>query len=39
MPGFDMAQIAARDAAVRRIVWIVVLVLAAVIGVVVASQL
>lgn len=39
MPGFDMSQLAARDAAVRRIVWIVVLVVAALIGVVVAAQL
>ena len=39
MPGFDMSQIAARDAAVRRIVWIVVLVIAVVIGVVLATQL
>ena len=39
MPGFDMAELAARDAAVRRLVWIIVLVIAAGIGVVVASQL
>ncbi|MEO7092507.1 MAG: hypothetical protein ABI175_04600, partial [Polyangiales bacterium] len=39
MPGFDMSQIAARDAAVRRFVWIAVLVIAAIIGVVVATQL
>ena len=39
MQGFDMSQIAARDAAVQRIVWIVVLVIGAVIGVVLASQL
>ncbi len=39
MPGYDMSQSAARDAALRRIVWIVVLVIGAVIGVVAASQL
>ncbi len=39
MPGFDTAQTAAREAAMRRIVWIVVLVVGALIGVVVASQL
>jgi eukaryotic-like serine/threonine-protein kinase len=39
MMGFDMSQMAARDAAVRRFVWIVVLAVAAVIGIIVASQL
>jgi serine/threonine-protein kinase len=39
MPGFDMSQIAARDAAVRRFVWIIVLAVAAVIGIAVATQL
>ncbi len=39
MPGFDMSQIAARDAAVRRFVWIFVLAIAAIIGVAVATQL
>ncbi|CAN5912438.1 hypothetical protein BH11MYX3_BH11MYX3_15600 [soil metagenome] len=39
MPGYDMSRAAARDAAMRRIVWIVVLVIGAVIGVVLASQL
>nr|MBA3464656.1 hypothetical protein [Deltaproteobacteria bacterium] len=39
MMGFDMSQMAARDAAVRRMVWIVVLAVAAIIGIIVASQL
>jgi len=36
---FDMAQIQARDAAMRRMVWIAVLVIGALLGIVVASQL
>ncbi len=39
MPGYDMSQIAARDAAVRRFVWIIVLAVAAIIGIAVATQL
>ena len=39
MPGFDMSQIAARDAAVRRFIWIIVLAVAAIIGIAVATQL
>ena len=39
MPGFDMSQIAARDAAVRRFVWFIVLAVAAIIGIAVATQL
>lgn len=38
-PQFDMAQLAARDAAMRRIVWIVVLVLGGVIGIALAVRL
>lgn len=38
-PGFDMSQVTARDAAVRRFIWIIVLAVAAVIGVAVATQL
>jgi len=38
-PHFDMARIAARDAAMRRIVWIVVLVLGGVIGIALAVRL
>jgi hypothetical protein len=38
-PHFDMDHMAARDAAVRRAIWIIVLVLAAAIGIGVASQL
>ena len=37
-PGFDMAARAARDASIRRVVWIVVLVVGALVGVVLASQ-
>jgi hypothetical protein len=37
--GYDMGQIQARDAAVRRWVWIAVLVIAAIAGIVLASQL
>ena len=36
---FDMGQIQARDAAMRRMVWIAVLVIGALLGIVVASQL
>ena len=36
---FDMAQIQARDAAMRRMVWIAVLVIGAIAGIVLASQL
>ena len=37
--GFDMGRIAAREATIRRLVWIVVLVLAIAAGVVLAVQL
>ncbi len=39
LPAFDMAAISARDAAMRRLVWIIVLVAGAIAGIAIATQL
>jgi hypothetical protein len=37
--GFDVSKLASRDAAIRRMVWIIVLVVAGIVGIVLATKL